>query len=203
MFQSPQHGRSVYVCVCIVAACALWLTAGRARTFAQDTAPGGFVESDSSTSARSLFSASQIGGFMPARGRFTFPAPYGTQGIRLTNASDCSGGSDCLNGVGYSYWRNMNNSAGSDTMLIMLGMMRSRGGNGPTLFSYNKITGETKNVGPISPDTSPYSWSTGEGWYWSATAPTMLYLFDGPKMLRYDVNTKALSTVFDVTTAFG
>ena len=59
---------------------------------------------------------------MPARGVFTFPAPYLTQGIRLTNASDCVGGGDCVNPVGYSYWRNINNHVGSNTMLIVLGM---------------------------------------------------------------------------------
>jgi len=203
MFQTPQHGRRVLTCAFVAAVVAMFFAVPRTRIYAQDTAPGGFVESDASTAARPLYTAAQVQGFVPARGRFLFPAPYSTQGIRLTNASDCAGGSDCVNGIGYSYWRNINNHAGSDTMLIVLGLMRTRGGAGPTLFTYNKVTGETKNAGPLFPDSSNYSWATAEGWYFSATAPTMLYLNDGPKLLRYDVVSKTLSTVFDATTAFG
>ena len=51
--------------------------------------------------------------------------------------------------VGYSYWSNINNHVGSDTMLMFLGLERRKGGGGPTLFSYNKSTGETKNLGPL------------------------------------------------------
>ena len=65
------------------------------------------------------------------------PSPYGTTGIRLTNGSDC-GGSDCVNYVGYSYWRNINNHAGSDTMLIFLGLNRNRGG-GPRCSATTRI----------------------------------------------------------------
>ena len=83
--------------------------------------------------------------------------------MRVTNASDC-GGQNCLHSVGYSCWRNMNNSAGSDTMLIFLGLERRAGGGGPTLFSYNKRTGEVQNRGPLFDSNSNYSYSAGEGW---------------------------------------
>ena len=53
--------------------------------------------------------------------RSRFPAPYNTTGVRLTNATDCAGGADCLWYVGYSYWRNMNNHVGSADMYIFLG----------------------------------------------------------------------------------
>src|SRR5262245_50113451 len=95
-------------------------------------APGGFTESATGNAMRPRLSAGEVQAFVPSRGRFTFPSPYGTTGIRLTNGSDC-GGSDCVNYVGYSYWRNINNHAGSDTMLIFLGLNRNRGGGGPTL----------------------------------------------------------------------
>ena len=85
---------------------------------------------------------------LPARGPFTFPAPYNTIGVRLTNAGDC-GGADCVNYVGYSYWRNTNNHVGSDTMLIFLTLDRARGGGGPTLFSYDKTTDQVTVVGPL------------------------------------------------------
>jgi hypothetical protein len=86
---------------------------------------------------------------LPARGPFTFPAPYGTTGVRITNVSDCAGGTDCLDYVGYSYWRNMNYHVGSDSILIFLTLDRNRGGGGPTLFSYNKLTDQVTKVGPL------------------------------------------------------
>jgi hypothetical protein len=142
-------------------------------------------------------SAAELQRFLPDRGRFTFPSPYGTSGVRLTNPTDC-GGADCIVPVGYSYWSNINNHAGSDTLLVFLGLERRKGGGGPTLFSYNKNTGETRNLGPMFPPESPYSWGNGEGWYFSGTRPTALYMNDGSRMLRYDVQSHAFETVFDV-----
>jgi hypothetical protein len=166
------------------------------------SAPGGFVVSATSGDFRPQLSPGEIASFLPARGPFRFPAPYSTQGVRLTNGSDC-GGADCVSPVGYSYWRNINNHAGRDTMLMFLGLERRKGGGGPTLFSYEKATGATRNLGPLFSADSPYSWSTGEGWYFSATQPNTLYLNDGPRMRRYDVQTRALSTVYDVSDQFG
>lgn len=164
--------------------------------------PGGFVEKPANATVRPKLTPSQIQSFLPARGKFTFPAPYNTHGVRISNASDCNG-SDCVMPVGYSYWRNINNHVGSNTMYIFLGMSRNRGGSGPTLFSYNKTTDEVKNVGPLFPSTSPLSWMSGEGWYFSATQPTKMYINDGPRMLRYDVITKQFQTVYDVSRQFG
>ena len=88
-------------------------------------------------------------------------------------------------------------------MLIVLGLNRRRGGGGPTLFTYNKRTGETRNAGPLFPADSPFSWSLAEGWYFSATRPTALYMNDGGRMLRYDVQQRTFETVFDVRDRFG
>ena len=163
---------------------------------------GGFLESATSTAYREPLSAAELQEILPARGRFTFPAPYSTVATRLTNAADC-GGSDCVNHVGYSYWSNINNHVGSDTMLVFLGLDRSRGGPGPTLFTYNKTTGETRNAGALFDAGDPLSWSTGEGWYFSATAAAALYINDGPRMLRYDVLTRSADTVYDVRSLLG
>ena len=57
-------------------------------------APGGFVEKSNSTAVRPRLTTTQIQSFLPSRGPFTFPAPYNTRGIRLTNSGDC-GGTDC------------------------------------------------------------------------------------------------------------
>jgi hypothetical protein len=166
------------------------------------TAPGGFLDSATSVGMRPPLSAGEIAAFLPARGPFTFPSPYRTQGIRITNAEDC-GGADCVLAVGYSYWSNINNHVGSSTMLMFIGLDRRRGGSGPTLFTYDKRSGTTSNAGALFPPESPHSWSTGEGWYFSATLPTSLYMNVGSRLLRYDVINKTSESVFDVATQFG
>src|SRR6266403_1969289 len=54
--------------------------------------PGGFVELATSVDVRPPLTQVQVDALLPSRGLFTFPAPYLTQGVRLTNASDCDGG---------------------------------------------------------------------------------------------------------------
>jgi hypothetical protein len=179
----------------LMAAAVAVTLAGQAA--AQTTAPGGFTELATSVAVRA-----RVAPTLPQRGPFTFPAPYKTVGARLTNAGDC-GGHDCVNYVGYSYWRNSNNHVGSDTMLIVITLDRARGGAGPTLFSYDKRTDQVTVVGPLFDQASPLSWATGEGWYWSATLPTKLYVNQGPRLSRYDVIGGQLETVFDVAAQFG
>ena len=156
---------------------------------------GGFLEKAGSQTYRSRFTRAQIEGFLPAngaKGPFTIPAPYGTEAVRLTNASDCDGGQDCLWYLGYSYWRNINNHVGSPLMLIMVSADRNRGGGGPTLVSYNKGTDEVQNLGPLFSQNSGWSYATGEGWYFSGTRPTALYTYfvGSSQLQRYDVVTK-------------
>ena len=165
-----------------------------------DTFPGGFLESDDTSVARPNLTAAQIAAFMPSRGLFTFPAPYNTQGIRITNASDC-GGQDCLDLI-YSYWNNMNNSAGSNTLYILVGLNRARGGAGATLFSYDKTTDQVTDLGPMFPSSSPYSWLSTEGWYFSYTQPDTLYITTGSTLQSYNIITHTMQTVFDTTTAY-
>ena len=155
----------------------------------------GLLEKAGSPQLRPRFTRAEIDAFLPpggAKGKFTFPSPYNTVGIRLTNASDCDGGQDCVWYVGYSYWRNMNNHVASADMLILLGMDRNRGGGGPTLIRYNKVTDEVQNTGPLFDPSSPYSYSTGEGWYFSGSRPTALYTFliGSTQLRRYDVITR-------------
>lgn len=187
--------QSIVVCSALAAA----LAAGKITLLAQSPpAPGGFLEPASGPSLRPAMAALSA----PGRGRFTFPPPYNTEAVRLTVGDDC-GGKDCVKPVGYSYWNNINNHVGSDTMLIFLGLDRRSGGPGPSLFSVHKQTGETTSLGPLFPATSPFSWSSGEGWYFSHTRPHALYMHSGPRLLRYDVQTRAFETVFDATATFG
>jgi hypothetical protein len=166
--------------------------------FAQG-APGGFIEAAGSVEVRPRPTGADLHAWLPSRGAFTFPAPYNTSGARLTNADDC-GGADCVDSVGYAYWRNMNNHAGQSTMLVFLTLDRGRGGGGATLFSYDKASGAVTKVGPLFDPTSAFSWATGEGWYFSATEPTTLYvnLPVTSTLLRYDVLARTFTPVFDV-----
>jgi hypothetical protein len=155
---------------------------------------GGFLEKAGSPTLRSRFARSQIDAFLPAngaKGPFTFPAPYLTTGVRLTNASDCAGGQDCVWYVGYSYWRNTNYHVGQADMLIFLGFDRAYGGAGPSLLSYNKATDQVQNLGPLFDSTNTYSYATGEGWYFSGSQPTKLYVYlvGDATLERFDVLT--------------
>src|SRR3989441_2919968 len=194
------------LCSALFVACVITANYPLAPAFGQalppaDAFPGGFIEQATSTQVRPLLSASQLQLLLPAtRGPFVFPDPYNTQGIRLTDASDCVGSTDCVNSVGSAYWRRINNHVGSDTMLIVLGLDRARGGAGPTLFQYNKVTAAVTNLGPLFDSTSPLSGATGDMWYFSAIQPTTIYVNDGPRLLGYDVMVKTSVTVFDVST---
>ena len=183
--------RLVFACVCLLAA--------YDATVGSSIAPGGFVEKAGAQTFRARFTPAQIASFLPATGptgRFTFPAPYHTEGVRLTGIADCAAGQDCLWPVGYSYWRNINNHAAFDTMYVVLGFDRNRGGAGPSLISYNKLTDQVLNLGALFPTESPYSYSTTEGWYFSATAASRLYAFlPGTATLRrFDVLTRQFET---------
>lgn len=156
---------------------------------------GGLVEKAGSPALRPRFTAAQMNQFLPsgsATGPFTFPAPYNTTAVRLTNASVCAGGLDCLWYVGYSYWRNINNHFGLAEMYIFLGTDVNRGGNGPILLRYDTRSDSVENLGPLFDAGTPHYWSTGEGWYFSGTLPTKLYtLVVGESQLRrYDIITK-------------
>ena len=153
---------------------------------------GGFIETAGSPALRPRFTAAEIAALLPpngGKGRFRFPAPYNTDGVRLTNATDCAGGGDCLWYVGYSYWRNMNNHVGSRDMYLFLGTDRAHGGVGPVLLRYDKVTDTVHKIGALFAASSPYSFSTGEGWYFSGTRPHRLYVhLVGSSQLRgYDV----------------
>jgi hypothetical protein len=193
-------GRCILVSLIVVVTL---FVVGSSNTLHGQASTPGFLDSATSVGLRPRFSAAEIRAWLPTRGAFTFPAPYSTQSVRITNASDCGGAADCVAPIGYSYWSNINNHANSDTMLIVLGLDRRRGGGGPTLFTYNKRTGETRNAGALFSADSPYSWSLAEGWYFSGTRPTSLYMNDAGRMLRYDVQQRTFETVFDVRERFG
>jgi hypothetical protein len=195
------QGLSRVLSVARYAVATIVVLTGAAGSLHAQSAPGGFVVSASDAGVRAPVTGSATG-FLPQRGRFTFPAPYGTQGIRITNASDC-GGADCVD-YGYSYWNKINNHAGSNTILIVVGLNRARGGAGPTLFTYDKTTGDTRNAGPLFDANSGFSYATAEQWYFSGSRPSTIYVGEnGPRLLRYDVHARSFETVFDVTSLLG
>src|SRR5690606_27301492 len=178
-----------------VAAVALLLNS--ASALSQDA---GFLDNVSGASQQKTLRAGDVSSFLPAKGAFTFPAPWNSKGVRLTNQEDCAG-SDCVNAVGYSYWNNSNYHVGSDTMLIMVGMKNG----GPTLIEYNKNTDAVSNLGPIFDSSSNYSKFSGEGWYFSRSQPNKLYLnnINSSSVQRYDLSTKQMETVVDVNAELG
>ncbi|MGA7964437.1 MAG: hypothetical protein WCB49_00795 [Gammaproteobacteria bacterium] len=157
----------------------------------------GVWTADSSATAIAPITATQIAAFVPeARGPFTFPAPYNTTGIRVTQSSDCGNG-NCVNYIGYNYWANMSNSAGSNIMYIMVGLSANKGGGGPNLYSLDKTTDAVTNLGPIFTDSNKYQ--TGETMYFSHTMPTAMYYVSGLKTLdRIDVLTKQVTPIFSI-----
>ena len=129
------------------------------------------------------------GGRFPDRGAFRFPSPYQSTGFRITNAADGE-----ILPRGYSYWRQTNNHAGSDQMLVFAGIK----GAGPTLFSLDKRSGQVEQRGPLFEGT-PLQGATGEGMYFSAIDPHVIYCIIGSTAMRYDVTTRTLSPVFDAS----
>lgn len=183
----------------------LLLSVGWVQTWGTGQAQGGegWVE-PRAAGVRPRLSEEQIRDFVPpSRGAFRFPAPYNTEAIRITDASDCPGQTDCVFSIGYSYWRNTNNHVDSDEMLLFLGLDRRKGGPGPTLFRYDKNKGTIVKAGPLFEPTSKFSWNNAAGWYFSASMSHKLYLNDGPNLLRYDVVTHQLETVFDASSLWG
>ncbi|MGH7484721.1 MAG: Ig-like domain-containing protein, partial [bacterium] len=69
-------------------------------------------------------------------------------------------------------------------------------------FKFDKTTNQLTEVGPLFDSSSPYSWNSAEGWYFSYSMPTKLYMQDGSKLLRYDVLAHTFETVFDSTTQY-
>jgi hypothetical protein len=172
-------------------------------SFGHAEPPGGWVETRAG-GVREKWTTERIRSIVPStRGPFTFPAPYHTRAARITDASDCPSGMDCLSPVGYSYWRNTNNHAGSNELLLFLSFDRRQGGAGPTLFRYDKTKETIVKAGPLFEPTSRLSLHSGDNWYFSATMPTTLYLNDGPKLVRYDVLSKDFHTVFDAGEQWG
>jgi hypothetical protein len=116
-----------------------------------------------------------MAGFLPpSAGPFTFPAPYGTQGVRLTSPADGT-----ILPVGYSYWPNINSHAGLPILRVLIG----RREDVPVILTVDKTTFA---VEPRGLDPLP---GTTEGWYWSWNRPDVLYVPRGADLLRYTVGT--------------
>src|SRR5262249_56547322 len=97
---------------------------------------------DSATSAglRAQLSAGEIQTFLPDRGTFRFPSPYFTQGVRVTNASDC-GGADSRPPACYPRSSNLQNPVDRHTKLGFFSAPRRQTGRRSTLLDYNNRPG--------------------------------------------------------------
>lgn len=145
---------------------------------------GGFAEAATSINVRAKFTRDQIAAFLPTRGAFTFPAPYGTRGIRVTNEEDGE-----IWPVGYSYWPNVNYHAQDPTLLVFAGHLDGS----PRFFRVDKASGSVAPLGPLVPIRA-----TGEGWYWSKRDAAKIYVATGNRLLRCDVVTGAQDVVMEI-----
>lgn len=170
-----------------------------ASTAARQAPVPGIRELSSDTVTRPVLTGTAAG-VPDHRGPFTFAAPYGTQGIRLTEARDCPATvPDCVGPVGYAYWPNLNNSTNHPQLYAVVTLH----GQGPSLFAVTKATGAVTPLGPLFAADDPHALESGEGWYFSARQRTTYYVVDWQALRRLDVETHALSTVFDVRVLFG
>lgn len=119
-------------------------------------------------------------------GPFEFPEPYRTFAVRLTDPSTAPQGTEP---VGYSYWSNVNNHEGQSHLYAVIG----RVGDTPLLITVDKQTWGVSSV--------PIASGTAEGWYFSATEPSILYRQEGSRLLRHDIDTGAIDAAF--TSQFG
>jgi hypothetical protein len=157
------------------------------------SAPGGFVEACASTVIRPRPTLS-----VPPLGPFTFPPPYHTSAVRLTNTR-VDFGRDLLWPVGMSYWPVI--SAPSEGRLrVFLCFDRNRGGPGPSTVSVDLATGQVSPTQPLFSPEAPLAWATGESWYWSRRDPSVLYASDATRLYRVDVRDGSTSTVADAAT---
>lgn len=164
------------------------------------TNPGGFLQTQGSSTFQSRYSQTTINNFVPStRSCFTFPAPYSTRGCRLTIPTDGT-----VNYVGYSYWANMNNHVADPDILIMLSL-NTASSEGPTLFRFNKATETITKLGPIFPaGDNDRTNEANNGMYFSATLSTKLYWIDYAAdrqiLRRIDVLTQAITDVWNIRT---
>jgi len=146
-----------------------------------DNGSGGFVTSAHDRSVRPIMTVEQMRSFLPARGPFTFPPPYNTRGIRVTNPDDGR-----VRPIGMTYWPNINMHAGRPVMMVFLSLDDSL-----TLFTIDKSSGQVSMQGAIG------FHHTGEGVYWSFSNANLLYVSQGDKLWSYDVATGQRSVVVD------
>lgn len=126
--------------------------------------------------------------FLPdGRGAFTFPAPYNTIGIRLTDPSDGE-----VLPVGYAYWRRINRHDGQPAFRVLVGRKDACA----LLLTVDKVTYAIDRLELAD------VWGTGEQWYWDAFDPHVFYLPEGRALYRYNVITRSRSVALDVGEPF-
>lgn len=93
----------------------------------------------------------------------------------------------------YPYWTQINHHAGQDHLFAFVG----RVGLHPLLLTIRKA-----DLAVLETRDLPFA-GTGEGWYFSDTQPHALYVLLARSLMRYDVVTDQVETVFTLNVAFG
>lgn len=164
------------------------------------TPPGGTWQAVSATTAYAPLTSTAIAAFWPStRTTFTFPAPWNTTGVRITLPSDCPSSDNCIMNLGYAYWANMSNSAGSPYMYIFVGRNADGGVNGVGIYKYNKDRDIVTYEGAMTINTS----NSGEGWFFSRNDPDTIIMAPpgkvGTTLQSYNVVTGQTNNLFSLS----
>lgn len=164
------------------------------------SAEGGFIEAATSTVIRPQLFAADLG-FIPAtRTAFTFPAPYGTLGWRITLPTDV-GGFDGVEYNGYAFWNKMSHSGDFLYMVVGTNAAYPSFYAGANIYRLTKSTGVVDWLGPLfDVADADRAWFSIE-MYFSPTLPTKLYYTRYNLLTRIDILTKVKTDVCDVRSA--
>lgn len=126
------------------------------------------------------------------RGPFSFPAPYHTRAVRVTDVRDGQ-----VYPCGYSYWSRVNNHRDRPELLVLVGLKDF----GPSIYRIDKASHQVIGPHPLFAEDAPLFQDEADQWYFSATEPTTIYACSGRTFLKIDATTGSVSVVFE--TQFG
>lgn len=122
---------------------------------------------------------------LPPTGGFKFPEPWNTYAARISI-------NEPIEPVGYSYWRNINAHKDRDFLSVMLAFTYK----GPAIFNINKNDGSSQLIRMLD---IPH---TGEGLYFSAHNPDILYGAIDNVFYRFNIITGTGEEIFHVGSSY-
>jgi hypothetical protein len=184
--------------------------------------PGGIVENalDGSATAKLQWNGDPEQGdpstFLPSdRGEFTFPAPWNTTGVRLTNnkvqyPSVAQQARNPFKATVYGYFQQINAHGGQPVIRVFAKHDHRDGMPGNSIIEYNKTTGAVSDPLPCFNGSTIYRVATAIGDpFWSKNDPDIMYWSYAGMALRGNFSTidgtntldaSDVDVIFDATT---